>query len=397
MVNRKLYSPPCCAFVPPSYNAAMNTRFDVCIRGDGMVGRSLALLLARQHLRVALVGQTQTEQADVRAYSLNSASRQLLQDLKCWPDSTDATPVQHMRVWGDDGGFVRFDSPQADGLSWIVDVPVLEAQLANAVRFSPDITTVDTPVPAALTVICEGRHSQTRAQLQVPFDTLPYHQHAVAARLQASQPHRGQAMQWFHQGTHGLEILALLPMGGPEGQTLALVWSLPPERAQAVLALTDAEFTAALEEASQNNLGQLSLISARAQWPLQLARAQRWCGQMDDGSAWVLAGDAAHTIHPLAGLGLNLGLADVAELARVLQARQGRDYWRSPGDRVLLRRYERARKAGMLPTWLACDGLQRLFAHPDVRVQSLRNWGMRGFDQLDGLKRWTMQQAMQHR
>jgi len=189
--------------------------------------------------------------------------------------------------------------------------------------------------------------------------------------------------------------LALLPLGGDEGDTLALVWSLPPERAQAVLALDAPAFAHAVHDASHGHLGELTCVSERAVWPLQLARATQWCGQMADGSAWVLAGDAAHAIHPLAGLGLNLGLADANELAQALSSRQGADYWRGVGDRALLRRYERARKAGMLPTWLACDGLQRLFAHPDTRVQALRNWGMRGFNQLPALKRWTMQQAMQ--
>jgi 2-polyprenyl-6-methoxyphenol hydroxylase-like FAD-dependent oxidoreductase len=377
----------------------MSNRFDVCIRGDGMVGRSLALLLARQRLRVGLVTAPHKGKADVRAYSLNSASRQLLEDLRCWPDDDATTPVQHMRVWGDGGGVVNFEGAQAEAarasLTWIVDVPVLEQRLAEAVRYAPEITPLDAPAPAALTVICEGRHSATRAELGVQFDTLPYHQQALAARLRTDQPHGGQALQWFHQGPHGLEILALLPMGGASGHTVGLVWSLPPERAQALDALDDTALADAVTTATEHYLGTLHLESERASWPLQLACAKHWCGHMPDGSAWVLAGDAAHNIHPLAGLGLNLGLADAAELARTLSARQGSDYWRSPGDRVLLRRYERARKAGMAPTWLACDGLQRLFAHPDVRVQSLRNWGMRGFDQLEGLKRWTMQQAMQ--
>jgi ubiquinone biosynthesis UbiH/UbiF/VisC/COQ6 family hydroxylase len=394
----------------------MSNRFDVCIRGDGMVGRSLALLLARQRVRVGLVAQPASGKPDVRAYALNSASRQLLKELRCWPDDHAATPVHRMHVWGDSGGAVHFDGTHngnnghnpahpadadadadATGLTWIVNVPVLEQRLGDAVRFAPEITVLDAPAPAALTVICEGRHSATRAELGVSFDTLPYHQHAVAARLHATTPHGGQALQWFHHGPHGLEILALLPMDGIEGRTVGLVWSLPPERAQAVSAMDATAFADAVTTASQQHLGPLQLVSERATWPLQLACAQHWCGRMPDGSAWALAGDAAHNIHPLAGLGLNLGLADAAELARTLSARQGKDYWRSPGDRVLLRRYERARKAGMAPTWLACDGLQRLFAHPDARVQSLRNWGMRGFDQLDGLKRWTMQQAMQPR
>ena len=372
----------------------MAQKFDVCIRGDGMVGRTLALLLAQQKLRVGLVSRPPSAHVDVRAYSLNNASRQLLESVRCWPDPTHATPVQHMRVWGDDGGFTHFESPTPDGLTWIVDVPVLEQQLAQAVRYQSDITLLDAPAPAELTVVCEGRHSATRAELGVQFEALPYQQHAVAARVRASMPHRQQAMQWFVQGPRGLEILALLPLDGPQGDTLGLVWSLPPERAQDVLALDTAAFEHALTEASQRVLGDLQLTTERAMWPLQLARADRWSGQFADGSAWALAGDAAHNIHPLAGLGLNLGLADVAELAHVLQSRSGADYWRSVGDRYFMRRYERARKADMMPTWLACDGLQRLFAHPNAQVQSLRNWGMNRFNQLSAIKAWAMQQAM---
>ncbi len=381
--------------MPPSYNPRMAQKLDVCIRGDGMVGRSLALVLARQRLQVGLVASAPKTNQDVRAYSLNKASRDLLTDLRCWPDAIHATAVQDMRVWGDNGGFVHFGSPTPEGLSWIVDVPVLEDQLAQAVRYQSDIALLTAPEPAALTVVCEGRHSTTREELGVSFDTLAYQQHAVAARVRASVAHRQQALQWFHQGSHGLEILALLPMGGAQGNSAALVWSLPPERASALLALEGGVFASALQDASHSVLGQLELTSERAMWPLQLARAEHWVGTFADGSAWALAGDAAHNIHPLAGLGLNLGLADVAELARVLKRREGADYWRSAGDRHLLRRYERARKANMLPTWLACDSLQRLFAHPNTSVQSLRNWGMSGFDALTPLKRWTMQQAMQ--
>ena len=380
--------------MPPSYNRRMAEKLDVCIRGDGMVGRTLALLLARQKLRVGLVTSAPKTSQDVRAYSLNSASRSLLSELRCWPDALHATPVQHMRVWGDDGGFTQFESPTPKGLTWIVDVPVLEAQLADAVRYQADIATLSAPEPAALTVVCEGRTSATRAELGVNFDVLPYQQHALAARVRCSKPHRQQALQWFAQGPHGLEILALLPLGGAQGDTASLVWSLPPERAKVLQDLSAEAFGMALEHASHGVLGQIALTSERALWPLQLARADRWTGNFADGSAWALAGDAAHNIHPLAGLGLNLGLADVAELAHVLKTRETKDYWRSVGDRYFMRRYERTRKAEMVPTWLACDGLQRLFAHPNPSVQALRNWGMNGFNRLTPVKAWAMQQAM---
>jgi 2-polyprenyl-6-methoxyphenol hydroxylase-like FAD-dependent oxidoreductase len=93
-------------------------------------------------------------------------------------------------------------------------------------------------------------------------------------------------------------------------------------------------------------------------------------------------------------MGLNLGLADVAALAQILSLREGAQYWRGVGDKFFLRRYERERKAGLLPIWLACDGLQRLFSHPSSVAQSLRNWGLSSFDQLSFLKQWTVQQAM---
>jgi 2-polyprenyl-6-methoxyphenol hydroxylase-like FAD-dependent oxidoreductase len=230
--------------------------------------------------------------------------------------------------------------------------------------------------------------------LGIEFDAHPYHQHAVAARVQTSLTHRGQAFQWFTQGPEGLEILALLPLGGTHGTQAALVWSLPPAVAQRQRQASPEDFLHDLQTASAGVLGQLSLDSELAMWPLQLALTRQWAGQFADGSAWVLAGDAAHNIHPLAGLGLNLGLADVAELVNILQAKHTTDYWRSAGDRLFTRRYERARKANLLPTWVACDGLQRLFDHPNTAVQQLRNWGMSRFNALSPLKQWTVAQAM---
>ena len=376
----------------------MSKTFDVCIRGDGVVGRTLALLLARERLRVALVSRAQPASAappapDVRAYALNSASRSLLETLRVWPEAPFATPVKEMQVWGDDGGQIDFtaDSVGQEALAWIVDVPALEQQLFQAVRYQPQIELVAAPAKAALTVVCEGKKSTSRDEFGVQWTVKPYPQKAVAARLDADVPHQGVARQWFCGG----DILALLPLGGPAGNSVALVWSVNEAQAPALLALPPEVFCKQLEEVSQQALGTLTLTSERAAWPLQLARARRWSGAMPDATlakprSWVLAGDAAHTVHPLSGQGLNLGLADVQELATVLRTR---DYWRSVGDPKLLRSYERARKSGVLPMGWATDGLQQLFAQDTDPWQALRNWGMQRFDQSGPLKAWVTHQA----
>ena len=169
----------------------MANSYDICIRGAGIVGRTLALLLARERLRVALVAPpgtapvTASGHGDVRAYALNAASRALLESLRCWPPEVSATPVLRMEVQGDDGGSVRFDAAEqaSAALTWIVDVPALEGQLADAVRFQPLIDVLGHPVEAALTVVCEGKSSRTRAEFGVDFNVKPYGQHALATRL----------------------------------------------------------------------------------------------------------------------------------------------------------------------------------------------------------------------
>ena len=277
---------------------------EVCIRGAGIVGRTLALLLAGARVRVALVAPstdaaTQARE-DIRAYALNAASRALLESLRAWPDAQHATAVREMMVHGDDGGSVHFNAPhhKVDALAWIVDVPALEQRLADAVRFSPLVDVVQEPVAAPLTVVCEGKASVTRQTLGVRYDLIRYPQHAIA---------------------------------------------------------------------------------------------DRWTGRLPDGNSWALAGDAAHTVHPLAGQGLNLGLADAQALASVISSRE---HWRGAGDMRLLRHYERSRRADVLAMSLATDGLQQLFAHSADPLPRIRNWGMRGFDRVDLLKSWVARRAM---
>lgn len=367
----------------------MTAPLDVCLRGAGIVGRALALLLAADRLRVGLVDAPTAASAaggaapDVRAYAINAASRDLLQRVRAWPEEA-ATPVLGMQVQGDAGATVRFDAPGTSGepLAWIVEASALMQALDRALDYQPQVERLAAPAPAALTVVCEGKASATRAELGVEWDLQPYPQQALAARLQGTLPHGQVARQWFGQG----EILALLPMGqGPQAREVSLVWSLPPAQAERWMALPAAEFEARLTEASGQALGALTLVSERARWPLQRARARTWTGP-----GWALAGDAAHTIHPLAGQGLNLGLADVRVLADVLRSRE---YWRPLGDPRLLRRYARARQLDVTAMQFATDGLQALFSQPEPGWGWLRNWGMRGFDRISPLKRWVARQA----
>lgn len=365
----------------------MAPHLDVCIRGAGLVGRTLALLLARERLRVGLVDASpgaSPDAHDVRAYALNAGSMALLQRLRAWPDDTHATPVLGMEVHGDGGGLVRFDAAaeRVPALAWIADVAPLAARLDEALRYQAGVERLPEPRPATLTVVCEGRASATRGEFGVGFDVTPYAQRAVAARLDCERPHGQVARQWFADGA----ILALLPLGGAQGNSVALVWSVPEDRAAELLALDAQAFASRLETACGHALGRMTLASERPAWPLQLAKADRWCGP-----GWVLAGDAAHTVHPLAGQGLNLGLADVQVLAQVLHEREA---WRSLGDEKLLRRYERSRRGAVAAMGLTTDGLQQLFAQTAAPWEQLRNWGMMGFERSGPLKHWVARQAM---
>jgi len=368
------------------------TTYDIEVRGAGIVGRCLALSLARLGLSVALRPQAQRPPGadDVRAYALNAASVALLRGLKVWDalPAHAATPVYDMQVQGDAPGagidFSAWDQRVGE-LAWIVDAAVLERELGAAVRFAPHVTVVDadTAVSATLLALCEGKASATRDSLGVAFERHDYGHRAIAARLSTTQPHQGIARQWFRSP----DVLALLPFDTPTpGASYALVWSLPDERAAELLALDAPAFEQALMQATGGAAGALTLASARVGWPLMLAQAQAWCGP-----GWVLLGDAAHVVHPLAGQGLNLGLADVVALARVIAEREA---WRPLNDEKLLRRYVRARLA---PTWAmgqVTDGLLRLFSHPAPAVRELRNRGLTLVNQLTPVKRWLTARAL---
>ncbi len=364
--------------------------FDILVRGAGAVGLAASLALSRQGLRVALLGgpPPATGGPDLRAYALNAASVALLTQLKVW-DALPAdarTAVHDMHIEGDAPGAALDFSAWAQGLAelaWIVDAAELESALRAAVRFAPHIVEIDAEAPATLQVLAEGRDSPARARLGVRMPRQHYGQRAIAARLATDQPHAGLARQWFRSP----DVLALLPLDRPQaGHGLGLVWSVPDEQADALMALPDAAFENALMDATAGAAGALVLASPRAQWPLALARAQAVCGP-----GWVLVGDAAHVVHPLAGQGLNLGLADVAALAAVLAAREP---WRSLSDARLLRRYTRLRHAPTLAAGQLTDGLLSLFSSRQPLIKELRNRGLTLVNHLSPLKRLLTSRAV---
>ncbi|MEF7614765.1 FAD-dependent monooxygenase [Aquincola sp. MAHUQ-54] len=364
---------------------------DVCVRGAGAVGGSLALALSRQGLRVVLQqGPAHGHGPDVRAYALNAASVSLLRSLRVW-DALPAdavTPVHDMKVEGDAApGALSFSAweQSVEALAWIVDAAALEEALDAALRFAPHVRRVglDQPVDAPLTALCEGKHSATRQRLGIDFDLHWYGQRAIAARLVADRPHHGTARQWFRSP----DILALLPFERPQaGASYGLVWSLPEARAAEMMAFDAAAFEQALNEATGGAAGRLVLGSDRAAWPLGLGRASRF-----SGPGWVLLGDSAHVVHPLAGQGLNLGLADVQALVETLSSREP---WRGLGDERLLARYARRRLGPTTAMATVTDGLLHLFAPPTPWLRELRNRGLSLVDHLPGAKRWLAGRAL---
>ena len=386
-------------------NNTSGKRFDVCVSGSGAVAMSLALGLSAEGFDVAWARAedfTAARSDDVRTYALNARAIALLSHLKVWPAlQAHASPVFEMQIRGDAGGALSFSAWQqrVTELAWIVDAGALERLLSEALRFAARVEVCGplrdgrAPVEASLLAICEGKFSDTRQTLGVSFERQPYGHWGVAARLTATRPHQGVARQWFRSP----DVMALLPFNHPEPQaSYGLVWSLPQDRARDIKALPAADFEAALTGAIETSepgilstLGELRLSSAVASWPLALAHASRWCGP-----GWVLLGDAAHQVHPLAGQGLNLGLADVDSLVEVLSQARRLEPWRQAGDERLLQRHARRRQGPTHAMATLTDGMLHLFADSRGPMRDLRNAGLSLVERLGPVKHWLVGRAL---
>jgi len=386
-------------------------RFDVAVVGPGVAGLATALGLAQQGLKVALVGprariQQPAPEApwDARIYALAPGSAALLERLGVWGrvDADRVCPVERMRVFGDAGDELTFDAYAAtvERLATIVEESELARVLDAACDYQPAIARVEAAfqaldvqspgtaelqladgrrVSAALLVGADGANSAVRAAAGISADLKPYRQTALVANFECERPHLNTAWQWFTDEG----IVALLPM---PGNRVSLVWSAPEALAPELQALDAAAFAARVTARARHVLGSLTSLGAAHAFPLRLLTVRRLVGP-----SLALVGDAAHVVHPLAGQGLNLGLQDVDALLKVVGEREP---FRSCGDPVVLRRYERSRAESIGLMRFATDGLARLFAVDDSLVRGARNAGMAVVDRLGPLKSRLIRQAL---
>jgi len=383
--------------------------FDVAVVGSGIPGLAAAVGLAQQGLNVALIGPrakpyvpTPDAPIDPRVYAVSPATVALLERLGVWAsiDAQRLCAIERMRVFGDEGDELEFDSYGAtvERLATIVEEAELLRVLDAACGFQPGIKRIQrsfvsltaqsdctaismddgAEIRARLLIGADGADSSVRAAAGISASSKSYDQAAVVANFESSQPHQNIASQWFtDQG-----VVALLPLPGNQ---VSLVWAAPIDLAHELLTLTPDQFAARVMEHC-GEVGELVLIGSVHSFPLRLVTVSHLIGPRV-----ALIGDAAHVIHPLAGQGLNLGLGDVASLLDLMRARES---FRDVGDAVLLRRYERGRADAIGAMRFATDSLARLFAVDDPFVRRLRNVGMAMVNRISPLKNALIRQAL---
>ncbi|NYT62651.1 UbiH/UbiF family hydroxylase [Alcaligenaceae bacterium] len=383
------------------------TKESVLVCGGGIAGLAATLGLAKAGFNVALIApgttpaSAPTDTYSPRVYAISAASQAFLARLGVWNmmDARRLTPVEAMEVYGDGGGSLNLQAWQAaqTALAWIVESSEIERALHQAVqvfgvawhqekfqRLESNTVFTDTgrALKADLLVGADGAQSPVRTAAGIHHDSRPYGDMGLVLHLDAELPHQNIAMQWFT----GDSILALLPLPDTaDGHQVSMVWSMPEAMAKALMALPEDERNKNLEvrlaAISNGRLGRLTARSPMFGFPLFLDQS----GMVAPGVA--LVSDAAHRVHPLAGQGLNLGLADVAELIRVLG---DKETYRGPGDLRVLHRYRRARAEPIMAMRVATDGLHRLFAVQAAPVAWARNVGMQCVDHLPFIKRFLI-------
>lgn len=385
--------------------------YDVVIVGAGIVGATLACAFGSSSLRVALIEARApartwpADSRDLRVSAITPGSMRVLNALGVWRDAVAqrVQPFHAMQVWDAAGdGTIHFDSADidADNLGWIVENRVLQHALleragrhaniewrcpesVTAVEFGDAQASVMTAaghiLRARLVVGADGPDSGIRTLAGITAHGWEYAQSALVVNVKTERPHQDTAWQRFLPGGP----LAFLPLTGGYS---AVVWSLPTAEAERLRAQDEAAFAHELETALESRLGRIEQIGPRACFPLRLLWADHTVQ-----ARLALVGDAAHTVHPLAGQGVNLGIMDAAVLAEVIMDAHTRR--KDIGALGVLRRYERWRKTDVLATGAALEGLYRLFGSSLAPVQWARNAGLTLTDALTPLKALIMRHA----
>ncbi|MBC7160917.1 MAG: FAD-dependent monooxygenase [Immundisolibacter sp.] len=379
---------------------------EVLIVGAGITGATLALALADAGVAVTMLDREAApslpapgQPLDVRVSAIHAAAVDLLERLGAWPlvPAACRAPFGHIQVWDAASvGSIRFDSAEI-GQPWLGSitenralVAALHARLAElpAARLLAPAVLDDWEVRADRVIVrlgdgreltmrllvgADGAASPLRLRAGIGAAADDFGQCALVGHVATERPHAHTARQRFLP----TGPLAFLPLA--DGRC-SIVWSTTPPEAQRLAALPAGEFMLELGQAFEHRLGQITAIGERAVIPLRGLEAARYVGPR-----LALIGDAAHVVHPMAGLGANLGIGDAAALARLVIAalHSGRD----PGLIQTLRPYERARRSQNLPVVQAIVGLHRLFTAGAAPLRALRGAGLLAVDRAAPIKR----------
>ncbi len=380
--------------------------YDILIVGGGMVGASLACALRESTLHIGVIEAVPLTASDQPSYddrtiALAYGSKRIFESLGLWSEiAPEATPIERIHI-SDRGHFGAARLAAADtglpALGYVVANRALGAALLRRleasknidwlcpaqmrdVRFQPDSASVDThhqgadkTLTARLVVAADGAHSAVRAAAGIKAVRTEYRQIAVVTNVTAGVPHHNTAYERFTD----TGPLALLPLSGDR---CAVVWSAREEEAPAILGWSEAEFLQHLQDRFGDRLGNFTRVGKRAAYPLALTRVREHVRDR-----LVLIGNAAHTVHPVAGQGFNLGLRDVAALAEILMdaMRTGADL----GEVRTLQRYADLRRRDNQVIAAFTNGLIRIFSNDFPPFVLARNAGLIAADLLPGVKR----------
>lgn len=392
----------------------MSTDFDILIVGGGMVGASLGVALGALPLRVGLIEAVEFDSGaqpsfNDRTVALSYGSKKIFESLHVWQriEAQGATPIEKIHI-SDRGrfGFTRLAASDAgiEALGFVVENRALGQALKSAltqtsnlsflcparmqeITFTSEAARVTVmhgdrieTLTARLVVAADGGNSAVRGQAGIEAQRTEYKQTALVTNVSVEFAHQNIAYERFT----GSGPLALLPM---RDRRCAVVWSLPPERVDTFLALSDAQFLESLQECFGTRLGRFQKVGKRIAYPLALTKVGEHIRPR-----LVLIGNAAHTVHPVAGQGFNLGLRDVAALAQVLaEALQGGE---DLGDLKVLQRYLDWRRRDNFAVSAFTDGLVRLFSNDFLPLSLARNVGLVAVDLLPPLKRRLLRLSM---